>query len=104
MPLPTPLSRQNKGAYKNQFGHVLVMAGSARMLGAAALTSLAAMRAGAGLVSCAVPRSLNAALHKRLSPVVMTLPLAETPQQSLSPEIGRASCRERGEMSGVAGS
>jgi len=54
------------------------------MLGAAALTALAAMRAGAGLVTAAVPEGLNAALHKKLNPEIMTLPLPETPEQSLS--------------------
>ena len=59
MRLPTLLSRQKSSVYKNTFGHVLVIAGSSRMLGAGALTSLAAMRSGAGLVTWAVPKSLN---------------------------------------------
>lgn len=82
--LPMPLTRRNPDAYKNQFGHVCVIAGSAKMLGAAALTSLAAMRAGAGLVTAAVPASLNAAAHKKISNVVMTLPLKETREQTVS--------------------
>jgi len=47
------------------------------MLGAAALTALAAMRSGAGLVTAAVPRSLNLTLQKKISSVIMTLPLVE---------------------------
>ena len=54
------------------------------MLGAAALTSLAAMRAGAGLVTAAVPASLNAPVQKKISNVVMTLPLKETREQTVS--------------------
>ncbi len=54
------------------------------MLGAAALTSLAAMRAGAGLVTAAVPASLNAAAQKKISNVVMTLSLKETREQTVS--------------------
>lgn len=84
MRLPTPLLRQNPDAYKNQFGHVLVLAGSARMLGAPALCGLAAMRSGAGLTTLGVPKSLNAALQKKISPVLMTWPLAETSRQTFS--------------------
>ena len=84
MRLPTPLLRLKKNVYKNQFGHVLILAGSGRMLGAAALSGLAAMRSGAGLVTVGVPQSLNPALQKKLSPVIMTLPLAETSEHTLS--------------------
>ena len=82
--VPTSLTRRRPDAYKNQFGHVCVIAGSVRMLGAAALSSLAAMRAGAGLVTAAVPVSLNTAAHKKISHVVMTLPLKETREQTVS--------------------
>lgn len=78
MQWPAPLLRRNPKAHKNDFGHVLVIAGSPRMLGAAALTGLAAMRGGAGLTTIAVPRSLNAALQKKISPVIMTWPLSES--------------------------
>ena len=84
MRLPTPLLRRDPKAHKNQFGHVLVLAGSPAMLGAAALCSLAAMRTGAGLVTVGIPRSLNTALQKKLSPVVMTWPLPQTASGSLS--------------------
>lgn len=79
-----PLSRLNPDVYKNQFGHVCVVAGSGRMLGAAALASLAAMRSGAGLVTAAVPAGLNAAAHKKIANVVMTLPLKETKEGTVS--------------------
>src|SRR3989338_2056687 len=82
--LPTPLARRQPDAYKNEFGHVCVIAGSATMLGAAALTSLAAMRAGAGLVTAAVPASLNTAAHRKINNVVMTLPFKETKEQTVS--------------------
>jgi len=84
MRLPTPLSRRKSNVHKNQFGHVLVLAGSQRMLGAAALTSLAAIRSGSGLVTVGVPKSLNTALQKKVSNEIMTWPLPETLQQSLS--------------------
>lgn len=60
------------------------MAGSPRMLGASALCGLAAMRSGAGLTTLAVPKSLNTALQKKISPVLMTLPLTETSQKTFS--------------------
>lgn len=47
------------------------------MMGAAALSSLAAMRCGAGMVTAAVGRSLNLTLQKKISNVVMTKPLAQ---------------------------
>ena len=75
MPLPTPLLRRNPAYHKNQFGHVLVLAGSEQMLGAGALCSLAAMRSGAGLVTWGVPKSLAAAAQKKAANVVMVLPL-----------------------------
>ncbi|MCX5680753.1 MAG: bifunctional ADP-dependent NAD(P)H-hydrate dehydratase/NAD(P)H-hydrate epimerase, partial [Candidatus Omnitrophica bacterium] len=79
-----PLLRRNLKCYKNDFGHVLVLAGSPRMLGAAALTCSSAMRAGAGLVTLGVPKSLNLVAQKKISSVVMTWPLAETKEKTLS--------------------
>lgn len=84
MRLPAPLLRRNPCAHKNDFGHVLILAGSARMLGAAALTSLSAMRAGSGLVTLGIPESLNLAAQKKISPIIMTWPLPETKTHSLS--------------------
>ncbi|OGX36250.1 MAG: NAD(P)H-hydrate dehydratase [Omnitrophica WOR_2 bacterium RIFCSPHIGHO2_02_FULL_52_10] len=63
---------------------MLVLAGSRRMLGAAALTSLAAIRSGAGLVTLGVPQSLNTAAQKKISNAIMTLPLPETKEQALA--------------------
>jgi len=83
MRLPAPLSHRKKDSHKNDFGHLLILAGSRRMLGAAALSSLAAMRSGAGLVTVGIPRSLNNVLQKKISPVIMTLPLPETSEASL---------------------
>jgi hydroxyethylthiazole kinase-like uncharacterized protein yjeF len=62
----------NKGMY----GHVLVVAGARGTAGAACMASVAALRAGAGLVTAAVPESIlptvaNAALE------LMTVPLLE---------------------------
>lgn len=64
-------------AHKGTQGHVLVVAGSTGKSGAAILSSRAAVRGGAGLVSVAVPSSLLSFLEQG-SVESMTLPLAET--------------------------
>jgi len=78
------LSRRDPNVCKNDFGHVLVVAGSPFLLGAAALTGSAAMRCGAGLVTAAIPRTLNLTLQKKISPVIMTLPLPQTKEQTFA--------------------
>jgi NAD(P)H-hydrate epimerase len=48
--------------HKGNYGTVLVVAGSATMLGAAVLTATAALRGGAGLVQVALPKPLQSLL------------------------------------------
>ncbi|MGB2983336.1 MAG: NAD(P)H-hydrate dehydratase, partial [Candidatus Bipolaricaulia bacterium] len=62
--------------HKGTFGRVLVVAGSIGMTGAAILCCRAALRAGAGLVTLATPRSLNGILEAAL-PEVITVPLPD---------------------------
>jgi len=71
--------------HKGTFGRVVVVAGSVGYTGAAALASMAAMRAGAGLVYLGVPASLNDVMEAKLTEVI-TRPLAETAARSLSPD------------------
>ena len=63
-------------AHKGSCGAVAVVAGSAGMTGAAALTAESALRSGAGRVSLGAPASLNDILEVKLSEV-MTRPLPE---------------------------
>ncbi len=70
-------------SHKGSYGRVLVLAGSPGFTGAAALSSRAALRAGAGLVTLGVPESLNPVLEEKCTEV-MTLPLPETPRRTLS--------------------
>lgn len=86
-------------SHKWSCGHVACISGSTGLTGAATLTSTSALRAGAGLVTLAIPRSLNAIMEVKLTEV-MTLPVEETPQGSFSMQaldslrtlVGRANC------------
>ncbi len=71
--------------HKGRFGHVLLLAGSRGMAGAAVLACRSALRAGAGLVTAAVPESQQAAVAGQV-PEAMTLGLPETGSGSLRPE------------------
>jgi ADP-dependent NAD(P)H-hydrate dehydratase / NAD(P)H-hydrate epimerase len=68
----------NRGAASTKFssGHVIVVGGSRGLMGAPAMASLAALRAGAGYVTACVPASLRQILDVQLLEV-MTLGLAD---------------------------
>ena len=69
--------------HKGDYGHLLVIAGSVGKTGAAAMACEAALKMGAGLVTLAIPKSLNSIMEVKLTEV-MTEPLPETPKQTLS--------------------
>ncbi|HWX54362.1 MAG TPA: NAD(P)H-hydrate dehydratase [Verrucomicrobiae bacterium] len=70
-------------AHKGDFGHVLVIAGSRGKAGVAALAGMAALRAGAGLVTVACPKSIQATVAG-FAPELMTEGLAETPDGTIA--------------------
>lgn len=71
------LSHRAPDAHKGTTGHLLVVAGSPGKTGAAAMTSVAALRSGAGLVTLGIAESLNAVLESHILEA-MTAPLPET--------------------------
>jgi len=77
------LLARKKESHKGDYGHVLVLAGSKGLTGAAYLTSQAAILSGSGLVTLGIPKSLNQIMEAKLTEV-MTLPLSETDAASLS--------------------
>ena len=74
-------------AHKGNFGHVLVIAGSAGKAGAAALAGMAALRTGAGLVTVACPKSIQA-IVAGFAPEIMTEALPETETGSIASGAG----------------
>ena len=73
---PLKLAARKSAAHKGNFGRVLLIGGSRGMSGSIALSALAALRSGAGLVTAAVPdRCLEtvASFH----PCVMTIPFPD---------------------------
>ena len=84
MRLPTRLLRRSPDAHKGNFGHIFILASSARFSGAGVLCAEAALRSGAGLVTLGIPKSLNTAMIKIKPKEVMILPLAETKEGTLS--------------------
>src|SRR5574337_2105710 len=77
------LPPRDPNAHKGTYGHVLVLAGSPGKTGAAAMCALSALRIGAGLVTLALPESLNDAMEAKLTEV-MTEPLPETVERTVS--------------------
>ncbi len=74
-------------AHKGNFGHVLVIAGAAGKAGAAALAGMAALRTGAGLVTIACPKSIQATVAG-FAPELMTEALPETETGSIGSAAG----------------
>jgi NAD(P)H-hydrate epimerase len=70
------LPERPSSGHKGTFGHVLAVAGSLDWAGAGLLAGTAALRAGAGLVTLALPASLQPILAGRV-PELMTMALPE---------------------------
>ena len=70
-------------AHKGSFGKVCIIAGSLGMSGAAALAGTSALRAGAGLVRVAIPKSILPIVAS-LEPCFTTIPLSEDTKGKVS--------------------
>ena len=84
------LPERAKRAHKGTFGKLLVIAGSLDYAGAALLVSRAAGRAGAGLVTLAVPESLQPLFAgKVIEATTMALPEDDVEEVDPEPAIAR---------------
>jgi NAD(P)H-hydrate epimerase len=79
------LADRNPDGHKGTYGHVLTVGGSFGKAGAAAMAGISVLRSGAGLSTIATPRSALPTIAS-FAPEIMTEPLAETDQGTLSPE------------------
>ncbi len=77
------LAPRPREGHKGTFGHVLVVGGSRGKTGAPSMSGMAALRAGAGLVTVASAESAIAQIASH-APELMTAPLRETPHGSIS--------------------
>ena len=81
---PAKLNRRNLDAHKGHFGRLLFIGGSRGMAGSIAISAMAALRSGAGLVTVATPSSCLetvAGYH----PAYTTVPLEEDQVGRLTP-------------------
>ena len=77
------LAPRAPSGHKGTYGHVLVIGGSRGKTGAPSMSGMAALRAGAGLVTVASAESAIPQIASH-APELMTEPLAETPQGSIA--------------------
>jgi len=81
--IPSLIGPRPRNSNKGMYGHVLVVGGSLGKAGAAAMAGFSALRAGAGLVTVATPKSVLTTVAG-FHPELMTEPLAETDSGSVS--------------------
>jgi len=75
-PLKDFFCKRPRDSHKGDYGHLLVIAGSTGLTGAAYLAAQAALLTGSGLVTCAIPKKVNTILARKFTEV-MTLPVED---------------------------
>ncbi|MBI4668631.1 MAG: NAD(P)H-hydrate dehydratase [Elusimicrobia bacterium] len=76
------LPKRKVETQKWDYGHILIIAGSRKLMGAAVLTTKAALRGGAGLVTLATPKSHQMLVYSQVLEA-LTLPLEETAEGTI---------------------
>jgi NAD(P)H-hydrate epimerase len=77
------ISRRPRDGHKGSFGKVLIVGGARTYIGAPALAANAALRAGAGLVTMAVPETVQPMIAT-LAPCATSIPLPENNSGAIS--------------------
>jgi NAD(P)H-hydrate epimerase len=88
-------------AHKGTYGHLLVISGSVGKGGACVLSCLGGLRAGAGLVTAAVAKSIFTEVSS-VAVEAMTIPLPDTPEGTIAPEAAPMVTEELGRFNAVA--
>ncbi|MDB5297189.1 MAG: hypothetical protein JWO31_3172 [Phycisphaerales bacterium] len=87
---PPALPLRPADGHKGTFGRVLIVGGSAAMLGAPVLAGTAALRAGSGLVQLALPAAM-VPFALSITPELVSLPLGDRPNRAaLAKAAGQA--------------
>jgi ADP-dependent NAD(P)H-hydrate dehydratase / NAD(P)H-hydrate epimerase len=87
------VKRRERNSHKGSFGHCLIVAGSVGKTGAAAMAANSAVRCGAGLVTLAVPASLNPILEIKTTEA-MTIPVPDEGRGYFADDARTAIVRE----------
>ena len=83
------LPKRKSNSHKGDYGHTLIIAGSKGMGGASTLCALGALRGGSGLVTVAIPKSLQPIAARWIRPEAMTFPLPETEKGAIAKNASR---------------
>lgn len=94
------LPKRAKESHKGSFGKLLNISGSINMTGAAMMSTMAAMRCGAGTTTLATTRSVANRVAANMMEA-MTLPLPETVDGSIASSAGKAIDKVLPDMTGI---